>query len=105
MTKTYIVSEEVLRQVVDALEYVIPPTANEAEQRHYAAIDKLRAILASPPSEPVAWTRKMYGGVISDVMKTREIEHAEKYARKGGETWLAAEGLKAYDIPLYRKDA
>ena len=50
----YIVSEEVLRQVLDILEARLTKenrwTAGECD-----TMDNLRAILASPPAEPVAW--------------------------------------------------
>lgn len=57
--KVYLVSEEVLRQVLDALihhdgNYKL---SRAAAERVEEAMGTLRAILAKEPQEPVAWYR------------------------------------------------
>jgi hypothetical protein len=84
MTKTYIVSEEVLRQVFDAL-----MQADDClEDRFCRLLPTIRAILASPPAEPVAWV---------DVGDLRGLGN-------GNSTWVHPED-QGRMIPLYRKDA
>ncbi len=91
MTKTYIVSEEVLRQVLGSLEDLreLAMEANphwEHKPHHYST-EALRAILSKEPNEPVAW-----------LSKTNEVvegfwEEFVGFNRNGD------------GIPLYRKDA
>ena len=50
--KVYLVSEEVLRQVLDALENIGQTPWIDRKAR---AVDSLRTILASEPQEPVIW--------------------------------------------------
>jgi hypothetical protein len=83
----YLVDEEVLRQVLYALQPVNPNNRLEM-------IETLRTILASPPAEPVAWIHNQRQD--SDVI-TAKVKHVW-----GG----VAVGKEAqYTIPLYRKDA
>ena len=53
MTKTYLVSETILRQVLDALEYHIP----NSEHKDWEQTIALRTLLAKEPSEPVGEVR------------------------------------------------
>ena len=58
--KTYLIDEEVLRQVLDALERGVDIASDRNVERNLHipivnAFENLRAILASPPTEPVAW--------------------------------------------------
>jgi hypothetical protein len=86
--KTYLVSEEVLRQVLDELvvqrdawyttSAAIPPQLKQS-------IESLRTILAKEPSEPVAY---LYEGEI------------DKFT-----DWFGDECFGYTCSPLYRKDA
>jgi hypothetical protein len=60
MTKAYLVSEELLRQVLEGLKYgaMRIPTGATGYAEAYGAIEALRTILAKEPSEPVAWLFK-----------------------------------------------
>jgi hypothetical protein len=69
----YIVNDEVLREVLDALD----PTPNNPLSTH----SLIKAILASPPAEPMAWIKKTDS---SDIWQ-QEPKHPEFF------------------IPLYRK--
>ena len=81
MTKTYLIDEEVLRQVLVAFG-VATTTFNPDRQEVLAAMNVLRTILASPPAEPVAWIKKTDS---SDIWQ-QEPKHPESF------------------IPLFRKD-
>jgi len=62
MTKTYLVSEELLRQVLDALEEAMNNDDSMAKaDRNREAQQPLIAILASEPKEPAAWAYQFYG--------------------------------------------
>ena len=50
---TYLIDEEVLRQVLDALE-----DKSRWSKECSLAMEALRTILASPPAEPMAWAHK-----------------------------------------------
>jgi len=55
--KTYLISEEVLREVLDALD--LSQALLEHSLHHKTVLEQyntLRKILASPPADPVAWT-------------------------------------------------
>ena len=86
MTKTYLVSEELLRQVLDTLD----GTGRWATQQLRAdSVAELRALLAKEPSEPIAYhfsKRSPFGMVVWDVGHAVHPDAIE-YA------------------PLYRKDA
>jgi len=86
MIKAYIVSEEVLRQVLDALECVPEDYKLSAEDE----IHTLRTILAKEPNEPVAW------------IYTSDITGGHLYKSE-----VLLQGLPANRMnytPLYRKD-
>jgi hypothetical protein len=89
MNKVYLISEEVLRQVLDALGGLQYATQNKEgrvmpEKYHvdaaFAAKETLRAILAKEPNKPVAWL-------------DNEMGYADSHKQFDD------------DIPLYRKDA
>ena len=79
MTKTYLVSETILRQVLDALDDCMDQHDKADWSAVDARINELRTLLAKEPSEPVAWMT--HTGVV--------FVGGLKY---GGE------------VPLYRKD-
>ena len=87
MSKTYIVSEELLRQVLDALhQFQKRESMDDLESFGYAADaceESLRTLLAKEPSEPVAWCDAMVQGIPTISYRPNEIT----------------------DTPLYRKDA
>ena len=83
MNKTYLIDEEVLRQVLDALDIGFDNNIYGVKHNDVCDVSNaLRAILASPPAEPVAWIKKTDS---SDIWQ-QEPKHPESF------------------IPLYRKD-
>ncbi len=81
MTKTYLISEEVLRQLLDCM------NDSEASGRHDEGSEILSKILASPSAEPVAWIDK-------DECVLHESERETPVATLERMGWE----------PLYRKD-
>jgi hypothetical protein len=80
MSKTYLVSEELLRQVLD----------DALKDDLYEVVNSLRTLLAKEPSEPVAWS-----DCLGQVRVKKELEFLEA---KGDQRF------RTYDTPLYRKD-
>ena len=83
--KTYLVSEELLRQVLEGLQYgaMRIPTGATGYAEAYGAIEALRTLLAKEPSEQVAWCRLYADGTLD---------------------WLQRVEDKQCPTPLYRKD-
>ena len=80
MTKTYLISEEVLLEVLEALEPT-PPNP-------LSTYNIIKTILASPPAEPVAWMNK-HGYPVSEAWMSYNSPFAM---------------IDEFKIPLYRKD-
>ncbi len=82
--KTYLVSEELLRQVLGAFSEAswFLPDDSTAGMSCEVANKALRTLLAKEPSEPIAWMQN----------KTGCLRHDEKFDTSN---WT----------PLYRKDA
>ncbi len=91
MTKTYLISEEVLREVLDALEATQPYLHPSCTAQRLVDITENRIgnILASPPAEPVAVL--MRNETFHDMQSLHWTPQTHWH-----ETW------KAHD--LYRKD-
>ena len=100
--KTYLVSEELLRQVLDAFDAYYKHTGFAAVEA-----DALRTLLSKEPNEPVAW---MFQHPISKHTSTispwekKHYTEQKKLGSEGGERWLKGEDAERHDIPLYRKD-
>ena len=97
MTKIYIVSEEVLRQVMDALERGVDIASDRNVERNLHipivnAFENLRTILASPPAEPVA---HMYPSTLSMFEDNETFGHAYS---------IPVGSPSEESVPLYRKD-
>ena len=59
MSKTYLVSEELLRQVLDALDTANGfALDNNCDGKFNDEIEALRALLSKEPSEPHSWVQK-----------------------------------------------
>jgi hypothetical protein len=86
--KTYLISEETLREVLDALEATQPYLHLECTAQRLVDIteNRISNILASPPAEPVAWM--IHDRVTSDRLTFNTV----------------AETLQTEVTPLYRKD-
>ncbi len=81
MTKTYLISKELLQQVLDALKACLKE--GEVTLQQYDASQVLKVILASPPAEPVAWMYKDEWGYSS--IQSVKADHCNP-------------------VPLFRKD-
>jgi hypothetical protein len=109
--KTYLVSEELLRQVLDALDCAadtLPPAKDEwCDCPLCVAEGAVVSLLAKEPNEPVAW---MFQHPISKHTSTispwekKHYTEQKKLGSEGGERWLKGEDAERHDIPLYRKE-
>ncbi len=93
MTKTYLISEEVLREVLNAFrsahEVVVSGKSNNSQEWDIdESIKTLRTILASPPAEPFGYWFNRERRFASD-------EEAERY--------FDEEEREELLVPLYRK--
>jgi hypothetical protein len=81
--KAYIVSEEVILQLLDCMD------DSEASGRHEEGSEIIYKILASPPAEPVAWCYEGSAIEMPSVAQPYELDEQQKQNC----------------VPLYRKDA
>jgi hypothetical protein len=103
--KTYLVSEELLRQVLDAIDER-RALSGETAKEYYVA-HQLRTLLAKEPNEPVAWMFQHPVSKHTSTISPWEKKHyteQKKLGSEGGERWLKGEDAERHDIPLYRKD-
>ena len=91
MTKTYLIDEEVLRQVLEVIDNVIADWDDMTiTPDKLKAVTTLRTILSSPPAEPVAWAWRPN----------------DKWGWSFDMRGLAVGLPDGYEyVPLYRKDA
>ena len=106
----YIVSEEVLRQVLDAFR-VATTTFNPDRQEVLAAMKVLRTILASPPAEPVARYRgkeSEYGydiiNLYEDIPEGTDLFLAPSPRCQGGKCFHASD-CAVHNEPAYPNGA
>ncbi len=82
-----------LQQALDELRNASPDTDYGDEwQNHIAAIEALRAELAKPEPEPVAWGYLEDGSIIADTITPEE-------KAVGNRRWT-----EKYTVPLYTKE-
>ena len=107
--KTYLVSEELLRQVLGCIGYAVD--AARSASAFALVTDTAKAVetlLAKEPSEPVAWMFQHPVSKHTSTISPWEKKHyteQKKLGSEGGERWLKGEDAERHDIPLYRKDA
>ena len=98
--KTYLVSEELLRQVLDvAVSGAANATDDETYRRADEMVETINTILAKEPNEPVAWEYECYRTVfIGGPMWVNELSPTPPPDDPDEVEFRNA-------IPLYRKDA